>query len=196
MSTSRLSYTSYLVLGLVTSMGAATPYELKQMVGASIGSFWSFPHSQLYSEPERLAGLGLLAVEQEDSGRRRKRYSVTEAGRAALLDWLRTPSSESAEIREPGLLQLFFGGLADHEDVTRLAQARVKHYQQELERYAEMEKAISGDPAMHYPHATLRLGIAVTQATLAFWTELAAAETAGAAVTGRAIRDYLDRQAT
>jgi len=120
-STSRLSYTSYLVLGLVTSMGAATPYELKQMVGASIGSFWSFPHSQLYSEPERLAGLGLLAVEQEDSGRRRKRYSVTEAGRAALLDWLRTPSSESAEIREPGLLQLFFGGLADHEDVTRLA---------------------------------------------------------------------------
>jgi hypothetical protein len=29
---------------------------------------------------------------------------------------------------------------------------------------------------MHYPYATLRLGIAFTQASLAFWTELADAD--------------------
>src|SRR5260370_40403074 len=70
MSPPRLSHFSCLLRGLVAGMGPATPYELKQVVNASLGYFWSFPHSQLYSEPDRLAGLGLLEVEQEEAGRR------------------------------------------------------------------------------------------------------------------------------
>jgi PadR family transcriptional regulator, regulatory protein AphA len=175
-STPRLSYTSYLVLGLIAGLGAETSYELKQMVSTSLGAFWSFPHSQLYSEPERLAGLGLLEVSQEQSGRRRKRYSITQAGRDALLAWLRDPSAERTEIREPGLLKLFFGGLADEADMTRLARARVAFYEEELERYAELEKAISDDPQMKYPYATLRLGIAEVRTCLEFWTGIAGQE--------------------
>jgi DNA-binding PadR family transcriptional regulator len=179
MSTPRLSHTSYLVLGLVASLGAATPYELKQMVNASLGCFWSFPHSQLYSEPDRLAELGLLEVDQEEAGRRRKRYSITAAGREALLAWLRDPDAERAEIREPGLLKLFFGALADDEDMARLAEARVKLYQQELDQYAEMEQAIKDQPELRYPYATLRLGISWARACLAFWTELAGEQPPG-----------------
>jgi DNA-binding PadR family transcriptional regulator len=172
-STPRLSHTSYLVLGLVAGMGPVTPYELKQMVNASIGCFWSFPHSQLYSEPDRLAELGLLNVDQEETGRRRKRYSITADGREAVAAWLRDPDAERAEIREPGLLKLFFGALADDEDMTRLARARVKLYGQELDQYTEMEKAIKDRPEMSYPYATLRLGISWARACLAFWAELA-----------------------
>jgi DNA-binding PadR family transcriptional regulator len=179
MSTPRFSHTSYLVLGTVAGLGAATPYELKQMVNASLGCFWSFPHSQLYSEPDRLADLGLLEVDQEPAGRRRKRYSITDAGREVLLAWLREPEAERAEIREPGLLKLFFGALAESEDMTRLARARVELYEQELERFEVIEKAISDDPDMSYPYATLRLGIAVSRASLAFWTEIASQEAAG-----------------
>ena len=173
MSTPRLSSTSYLVLGLVDGLGGATPYELKQMVNASIGYFWTFPHSQLYSEPERLAGLGLLEVDQEESGRRRKRYTVTEAGHDTLQTWLKDPQTERSEIREPGLLKLFFGELAEPGDMTRLADSHVRHYQQELENYAELEKNIADQPAMRYPYATLQLGISMSQALLAFWTEVA-----------------------
>jgi PadR family transcriptional regulator, regulatory protein AphA len=176
MSTPRLSHTSYLVLGLVAGLGAATPYELKQMVSTSIGCFWSFPHSQLYSEPNRLATLGLLEVDQEEAGRHRKRYSITPAGREALESWLRAPETGRSEIREPGLLQLFFGALAEEGDMTRVAQTRVKLYEEELERFREIERNISEHPDMHYPYATLRLGIAFTQASLAFWTELADAD--------------------
>ena len=42
-----LTPTSFIVLGLVERSAGATPYELKQMVAASIGNFWSVPHSQL-----------------------------------------------------------------------------------------------------------------------------------------------------
>jgi PadR family transcriptional regulator AphA len=172
-STARLSHTSYLVLGLVSGLGQATPYELKQMVNTSLGYFWTFPHSQLYSEPDRLADLGLLEVNQEDEGRRRKQYSITEAGRAELTAWLRDPDAGRAEVREPGLLKLFFGALAEGEDMTRLAQARVKLYTEELERYEAIEKAIIGEPDLRYPYATLRLGVAWAKACLTFWTEIA-----------------------
>ena len=42
MSTIKLTPTSYLVLGCLAVAGPATPYELKQMVAAGIGYFWSF----------------------------------------------------------------------------------------------------------------------------------------------------------
>ena len=45
--------------GLVGQAGEATPYDLKQIVAATIGNFFSIPHSQLYAEPERLAKAGL-----------------------------------------------------------------------------------------------------------------------------------------
>jgi DNA-binding PadR family transcriptional regulator len=172
-STPRLSHTSYLVLGLVAGMGASTPYELKQMVSTSLGYFWSFPHSQLYSEPDRLAGLGLLEVDQEPEGRRRKRYSITPAGRAELESWLREPEAGRAEVREPGLLKLFFGDLAGDGDMTRLAQARARLYAEELARYEAIDKEIAGHLDLSYPRATLRLGIAWARACLTFWTEIA-----------------------
>ena len=55
MSSHKLTPTSYLVLGLTVRHGPVTSYELKQRVQESLGNFWSFPHSQLYAEPERLA---------------------------------------------------------------------------------------------------------------------------------------------
>ena len=54
---SRLSPTSYVVLGLVSLRGPSTPYELKNAVEKSVAYFWTFPHSQLYREPERLAAM-------------------------------------------------------------------------------------------------------------------------------------------
>ena len=57
----RLTPTSYIVLGFLSLLGEATPYDLKRMVSVSVGHFWSFPHSQLYAEPDRLAGRNITA---------------------------------------------------------------------------------------------------------------------------------------
>ena len=60
MSTNRLTPTSYLVLGLLAREGPSTPYDLEGHVRATLGNFWSFPHTLLYSEPPRLASLGMI----------------------------------------------------------------------------------------------------------------------------------------
>src|SRR5882757_1558185 len=104
----KLTPTSYVVLGLVALAGRTTPYDLKRRVADTIAHVWSFPHAQLYTEPARLAAAGLLEEQREKGGRNRRHFSCTPAGRAALRRWLSAPASESRELRDPGLLRLFF----------------------------------------------------------------------------------------
>lgn len=94
---------------LVRAGGEATPYTLKQMAARGVANLWSVPHAQLYTEPDRLARAGLVEEAREPGGRRRRVYTITDAGRAAFEAWLRTPASGRGELRDPGLLQLFFG---------------------------------------------------------------------------------------
>ena len=79
----RLTPTSYLVLGLLAREGPSTPYDLEQHVRATLGNFWSFPHTLLYSEPPRLAALGLVTETRETEGRRRRVFAITPAGYVA-----------------------------------------------------------------------------------------------------------------
>ena len=163
----RLTATAYIVLGLlVRSGGTATPYALKQMAAGSVGNFWSVQHAQLYSEPERLREAGLVEEERETGGRRRRTYSVTPAGRAALADWLETPAAAPGELRDPGLLQLFFGA-----DQQRLAGPQKALHAAKLAEYEALHaRAASVMPSGE--RLALEAGIAHEREWVAFWARL------------------------
>ena len=163
----RLTPVSYIVLGLVNWAGEATPYELKQMVAASIGEFWSIQHAQLYTEPERLAQAGLLTEDQEKGGRRRKRYAVTPAGRAALEEWLATPTADWTELRDPGLLQLFLGA-----DPAALAEVQLRTHRAKLAEYEAMHDS-SQAGGLPGPRLALEAGLAHEREWIRFWERLA-----------------------
>ena len=162
----RLTPASYIVLGLLDAAGEGTPYDLKRMVAASIGNFWSLQHAQLYTEPERLAAAGLLTEKRDEGGRRRKRYALTKAGRAALKAWLASPTGEMTELRDPGLLQLFFGA-----DPARLAAAQLETHRSKLEEYEQIHANFPEDPAG--VRLALEAGIAHEREWLRFWERLA-----------------------
>ena len=164
-----LTPTSYLVLGLVAMYGPVTSYDLKRIVAGSIGYFWTFPHSQLYAEPARLVTAGLLTEQHEEHGRRRRSYTITAEGRRAVGAWLSDADTGSTEIRDLALLKLFFGSLAEPGDRTALAEASVAAHRAQLAEYESIE------PRVRDPHqlATLRLGLALEKAAVAFWEELA-----------------------
>lgn len=168
-----LTPTSYLILGLVGQLGACTSYQMKRAVAGSIGYFWPFPHSQLYAEPARLAATGLLAEEQEAAGRRRRTYELTPAGREALRAWLAEPVDELTEIRDLGLLKVFFGSQTDPRHVRELAAAKVLAHEARLAEYEGISAAIAGD-ADPYQVSTLAMGLRFERAAVAFWRELAA----------------------
>lgn len=161
------SSTSYIVLGLLESAGEATPYDLKLMVAASVGNFWSVPHSQLYSEPERLAAAGLLSERREEGGRRRRLFSLTDEGRAALAQWRSEPADDPLpELRDPGLLRLFFGA-----DPPALAQVRARAHRAKLHEY---EQRLAGDPGdgARGPWLALEAGVRHEREWVRFWEEL------------------------
>jgi PadR family transcriptional regulator, regulatory protein AphA len=165
----QLTPVSYVVLGLVAE-GATTPYDMKQTAARSVGYFWSFPHSQLYAEPARLAELGLLNEQRESSGRRRRVYTLTSAGRQALDEWLREPTSEQPQIRDTGLLKLFFGKDMTPDELVVLAHAQEEAHKARLAVYEEKAPGIADQP-QHA--ATLQAGLLFEQLFVDFWRGVA-----------------------
>jgi PadR family transcriptional regulator AphA len=163
----RLTPTSYIVLGLLEMAGESTPYGLKQLVAGSVGYFWTLQHAQLYTEPERLAQAGYVKEKREETGRRRRLYSITAKGRAALDEWRTGTTTELAELREPALLKLFFGA-----DPEALAAAQIPANRARLEEYEAIRDSMPDDlPAG--PRQALEMGIRFERAAIAFWEELA-----------------------
>ncbi|MFC5995882.1 PadR family transcriptional regulator [Pseudonocardia hispaniensis] len=173
MNALRLSTTSYVVLGMIAVRGPSTPYSLKRVVGASVGLFWHFPHAQLYSEPARLATLGLLDVAIEDTGRRRRTYSLTAAGRAALEAWLTAPTDDLFQLRDVAELKLFFGCIGDALDVAALAQEQIKRHENRIAAYERMQDRLGDDRMARSRRPTVELGLEIEYAALRFWTALA-----------------------
>ena len=174
-STQRLSTTSYVVLGMIGLRGPSTPYDLKRGIGHSVGYFWPFPHAQLYAEPERLEQMGLLALQSEETGRRRKVYSLTGAGRAALREWLASPTNEHFQMRDVAELKLFFSELGDPGNAARLASEQVRQHEERIAVYEEMQDRFGEVPAVAKRMVTLRLGLEMEHAALRFWRALAGA---------------------
>jgi DNA-binding PadR family transcriptional regulator len=98
--------------------------------------------------------------------RSKRRYHLTEAGRVALAEWLRTPPGPALS-RNPFLVKLFFAtDLSDSEVATLVAQARAVH-EADLTRYQEVLGAAQS--LSSFAAATVHYGIAVERAALAWF---------------------------
>jgi DNA-binding PadR family transcriptional regulator len=146
--------------------GEATPYDLKGIVAASLGNFWSVQHAQLYSETARLAKDGFLSERREEQGRRRKLYALTDAGRRALDGWRAEPTGELYELRDIGLLKLFFGA-----DPKTIAPEQLEAHRAKLAEYESMRDEAEG-LAPAGPRLALENGIEHERVYVKFWEGL------------------------
>jgi PadR family transcriptional regulator AphA len=167
MTETRLTATSYVVLGLIEQMQPASPYDLKLAVAMGVGQFWSLPHTQLYAECARLAEAGLLAERREESGRRRRIYRLNATGKEALDSWRAEPTGDLYELRDAGLLKLFFGA-----DPKRLAPRQLDAHQAKLREYeAQLEECRRIEAPAGVMHA-IEAGIGHEREYVRFWSKL------------------------
>ena len=162
----RLTPVSYVVLAFVDRAGEATPYALKGAAEA-ISDLWTIQHAQVYSETQRLAKAGLLDEHREETGRRRRTYRVTDAGREALAAWLAEPTQEFTQLRDPGLLQLCLGA-----EPGPLARAQLARHERKLAEYEAAREATTPD-APRGAVLTLEAGIGHEREWIRFWQPLA-----------------------
>jgi DNA-binding PadR family transcriptional regulator len=156
-----LTPTGRVILGMV-ALGKQTGYDIKQLVDRSVRHFWAASYGQIYPELRRLEEQGLIAGRSEPSGgRARTVYELTEAGERALGDWLAGDISVHWELRDEGMLKLFFSDLTDREH--RLRNLRIMREGQE--RKLEQLKTLQahGGPVHAGPALTLELGLGMTE---------------------------------
>ena len=165
----RLTPTSFIVLGFVDAAeGELTPYDLKRLMALSVDNFWSTPHAQVYREVQRLADGGLLRERREETGRRRRFYAITETGRAALEAWRHEPPDEAPQLRDAGVLKLFFGA-----DPATIAGHQIALREAKLAEYLALREELGAAmPAAQ--RRALEVGIAHERAAIAIWREAAA----------------------
>lgn len=156
----QLSPTAYVILGLV-SKEPRSGYEIKSVVDGSTRFFWAASYGQIYPELKRLAEAGLVSgVEAPTGGRRRTVYAITADGEERLKAWLREPP-ETFEMREEGLLKLFFANLLPPAEAVEILRAMRAHRLAVNAQLRAIESAAEekDDP---YPLLVLRGGIEFT----------------------------------
>ncbi len=104
--------TKYVILGLL-SEGNLTGYEMKKIIDIRFSFFWNESYGQIYPQLKRLAREGLIGMEAEAAGKRKKiTYSLTDPGKRELVEWLREPA-EKESVRFELLLKMYFSNLVD-----------------------------------------------------------------------------------
>src|SRR5205807_6419875 len=100
--------TGRLLLGML-ALGKRTGYDIKQLVDRMTAFFWTASYGQIYPELRKLEEHGLIVGRSEPTGERpRTAYRLTDAGRQALNRWLASDAPPALELRDEGMLKLFF----------------------------------------------------------------------------------------
>jgi DNA-binding PadR family transcriptional regulator len=136
-----LTTTSHGVLALLALRDHST-YELAKQMRFQFHYLWPRAESNVYAEPKRLVDAGLAESRDEWTGERRRTvYSITEAGREALVRWLAAPSSRQRYESE-AVLKVFFAEhgtlenlLASIRAVREDATSALDHWQRIADRY-------------------------------------------------------------
>jgi hypothetical protein len=96
-------------------------------------------------------------------------YELTPQGRTALEGWLASSAETLYELRDEGMLKLFFSGSLPDQRIENLLRMRAS-MERKLEQLRAIEPhAAEGPPG---PRLTLDLGITITQCVIG-WCEQA-----------------------
>ena len=133
-----LSATAKVILGML----AARPrsgYEIKQLVDSSARFFWTASYGQIYPELKKLEKAGLITGDDTSRGaRQRTTFKLTADGRKAAREWIARPP-EVLEIRDEGLLKLFFAGSVEPKRAAEIARERAAISREKAARLRAIE---------------------------------------------------------
>lgn len=163
---------NYVILGLLNHE-SLTGYEIKKRIDHSLKFFWSGSFGSIYPALDALEADGCVEKEEENSGRGKIIYSVTEKGRTLLREWLMKPA-EKDELRYETLLKLFFGGELGREGVLVHIQKFEEKIRKELlvlEEYAANLEKVQDEEEHKYYLLTVKFGVETYRAYLGWCRE-------------------------
>jgi DNA-binding PadR family transcriptional regulator len=146
------------VLGLLSS-APSSGYDLLKRFDMSLANVWSATQSQLYTELTRMAADGLVEVAAEGA-RRRKEYTITEAGMAELRHWMTEVEPEPLR-RNAMLLRVFFLHLLEPAQARAYIRNQAEFAAEQHAQLTKISNEIEGDndPAAIHGRIALEWGL-------------------------------------
>jgi DNA-binding PadR family transcriptional regulator len=151
-------------------------YDLKQLIAWSVGHFWREGYGQIYPTLRHLEKERLVTKKtQRQKGKPdRNVYSLTEAGRERLKEWLASPANIEVP-RNEVLLKIFFGGLMPVTVSRSHVEERRQLSRQQLSEYTAVRKRLAVEKKDHpdrpFWEMTLSYGEHIARAQLAWCDE-------------------------
>lgn len=164
--------TMYILLGLLNHE-EQSGYDLKKRIDLMISRFWDVGYGQIYPTLARLVQEGLvtkrIAGEGESKGPEKHIYAITESGKEALLEWLKT-ESQKEYTRYEILVKLFFGSSLPAENHLRLIEEFRSKQLDNIEMMSgfksNLERVLEEDEDHFYFYLTLLFGERIYNAYL------------------------------
>lgn len=165
----------YAILGILNVM-PMTGYDLKhQAFDVTVRHFWPADQSQIYRTLNKLAADEMVTVTVQAQAERpdRKIYAITEVGKAALTSWLKSDQAVPT-LRDPLLVQLFFGQELPRADLLRVVGGQLAAHRAQLAIFDQIPippaESRPDDRWLALQHLTLDFGVALEQAYVS-WLE-------------------------
>lgn len=167
----------YAILGFL-NYGPLSGYDLKKIFDTSVAHFWSADQSQIYRILSRLDERGWTQTQVISQADRpdRKEYHITSLGQEHLRRWLEKPLPSHPH-RNASLIQVFFAGQLDDQEILDLFEHQAQQIRAILEAYdqipdqsREYVEQVDSPRESFFWMLTLECGITLMQAQLA-WIE-------------------------
>lgn len=150
-------------------------YDLVKRFNQSIRYFWASSFQQIYRELQALEDTDSIRFDNvEQSGKPDKKvYELNPQGIEELQQWLQKPAKYTT-LKEPLLIKIFAGALADPRALLAELEDHEAQHRKTLEEYRDTEKRLLASEREDYqfPYQTLKLGIMLEEAWLAWCTDM------------------------
>lgn len=158
----------YALLGIL-ARGPLSGYDLARHLQLPVGYFWQANHSHIYPELARLEAEGLVrhALVLQAHRPSKKMFSMTDAGREALQQWVSTPG-EAAAPRDELLLKVFSLWLIERHQAITLMRAQEQRYLEQLAHFEAIQASLAAEfgAALHDPDSPAFCAFATSQCGL------------------------------
>jgi DNA-binding PadR family transcriptional regulator len=159
-------------------------YQLSKRLTDALGGFWRVSYGSLYPSIRRLEHEGAVerVFDEQEVGRRKNVYRITERGEALFLELLEEAGGESASEENPFRVRLAFFKYLAPETRIRVLERRRAYLE---ERRSAIRASLAGvrEGNDTYTLALMEHGLDATESDIAWLEGLIAAERRQAATT-------------
>lgn len=165
----------YAILGIL-NLSPSTGYDIKKYCDKVLSGFWNENFGHIYPTLKKMLEDEMIEIIFKEKGERKVQYGITEKGKQELEAWLLEETIQQP-VRSEFMLKLLFSSSQPKENVIHMLEDYKKAYQENVEKYMEMEAnlkqgipEISGERSF-FLEAVLRRGIITGEAVIHWCNE-------------------------